>query len=333
MEKSLNIIIRYSLSFLMIFIFKDQILEMINSKNPALLKNSLIAFILSSSFYLFQNLVTNKVEKKKNKGVSLKIKFNILINKFSYLSFYSSLCISLVAIIFNNYQKIEKELFISILLFFTVFYFVRKIISHFKQIKFEEEYTFINLFGTIKQENREKVIIHELGHLTTLALIKEQISDPYIEVMASQTLIEKWFFPKKYSGKVSFIKKDNSNQGHNTKYIEAIMKINLAGYISEKYFIGTCGFGSGMDFNNWMELSEKYLSLGLDYPFFSEPENKEQKEINHMSLCKLKDKQQKEVEELIKRNENLILIYRELLLKKDSLSEEEIMIFLNKVKL
>lgn len=332
MEKSLNIILRYSLSFVIIFVFKEQISEMINSKNPALLKNSSIALILSLSFYVFQNLLSDRAENKKKKELSLKIKSNILINKFSYLLFYSSLCLSLVAIIFNNYQKIEKELFISILLFLIVFFFTRKIISRFKQIKFEEEYTFINLFGVIKQENREKVIVHELGHLTTLALIKEQISDPYIEIMASQSLIEKWISPRKYSGKVSFMKKDNSNNGYNTKYIEAIMKINLAGYISEKYFMGTCGFGSGMDFNNWMELAEKYLSLGLDYPFFSEPENKEQKEINYMSLCKLKNKQEKEVEELIKNNENLIANYRKLLLNKDFLSEEEIMIFLNKVK-
>lgn len=332
MEKSLNIILRYSLSFVIIFVFKEQISEMINSKNPALLKNSLIALILSFYLYLLQNFLSNRKENKKNKELSLKIKFNILVNKFSYLLFYLSLCLSLVAIIFNNYQKIEKESFISSLLFLIVFFFTRKIVSRFKKIKFEEEYTFINLFGIIKQENREKVIVHELGHLTTLALIKEQISAPYIEIMDSQSLIEKWISPRKYSGKVSFIKKDNSNNGYNTKYIEAIMKVNLAGYISEKYFMGTCGFGSGMDFNNWMELSEKYLSLGLDYPFFSAPETKEQKEINHMSLCKLKDKQEKEVEELIKNNESLIVIYRELLLNKNSLSEEEIKIFLNKVK-
>lgn len=333
MEKSFNIMTRYLLSCLVIFIFKNQIIEMISTKNIELFKNSLIAFILSLSFYLFQSLLINNAQDEKSRKLSLKIKTNILINKLSYMLFYTSLCLSLVATIFNNYYKIQKEILISTLLFFIVFFFTRKIISAVKKIKFEDEYTFINLFGIIKQENREKVIIHELGHLTTLALIKDQITEPYIEIMASQNLIEKIFFPKKYAGKVSFIKKDNSNQGHNTKYIEAIMEVNLAGYICEKYFMGTCGFGSGMDFKNWMELSDKYLSLGLDFPFFAEPQTKEQKEINYISLCKLKEKQEKKVEKLIKNNKDLIITYKDLLLEKNSLTKEEIINFLDKVKI
>lgn len=234
------------------------------------------------------------------------------------------ICIKLISFIIVSYIGIEnlnKSMTYDFILSLFLIIFTLAIALHNNKIIDlsikDNVYTYIN-------SDQYRTSVHEAGHLICYGLFKKI---PSINVKIIDT--KNCFFIREYLGYVE-VSDDIVIEAKTKSFLEWEMRMLLAGKELENYILGDSGSGSKGDFNKWHKIAHEYLSLGFGEIYYDKPKNDNERKLNHMTLSKLKRKQEKNLAVFFEYNNKEIKNIIDILYKEKKLSNAQIKNLLDK---
>lgn len=171
------------------------------------------------------------------------------------------------------------------------------------------------------EEERKQTLIHEVGHASMLVYANE-LSDASITIIKNRipfSIIRGTLFTK-----------FKDNYLYTKENLEWFMFMSLAGVISEKILSGKEMASSSVDYKNWKNMAELYLTSGFGGLYYPEAMNKTQLEINILTLDKLKKEQEAILITFMEKNKIVLKQFVENKFDK-KIGKEEILDFLKTI--
>lgn len=244
---------------------------------------------------------------------------------FSFISYILTLYIIMKIIIFINENyisfKITQEYFFyNLLLSIFLILLVLAITLH--NNKFIDLTIKDNVHFYINSD-QYRTTVHEVGHLICYGLLKKL---PPIKVKIIDT--KNCFLVREYLGYVEV--SDDCEIQKTKSLLEWEMIMLLSGKELERYIMGDSGSGSKGDFKKWQKVAHEYLNLGFGEIYYDKPNNDDERKLNHMTLSKLKRKQEKNLAVFFEYNNKEIKNIIDILYKEKKLSNAQIKNLLDK---
>lgn len=222
--------------------------------------------------------------------------FNYFTKNNNYLTL-SAITLSIIFIIFSCLYVLQKQEIIDMSIKNNIYYY--------------------------DNPHEYRTVVHEVGHLLCYGLIKN-IPDLKVKIVDTK----KTFFVKSYFG---YVEHEDFKDDDTKLFMEWEMRMLLAGKEMEKFIFNDIGMGSSSDYQRWNFIANKYLELGFGNPFYINPKNKNQLEINYFALDNLKKQMENEICIFFFNNTDIIDDLIVLLNKNKILINKDIYNYLNKV--
>lgn len=175
----------------------------------------------------------------------------------------------------------------------------------------------------INDEDRKVATIHEIGHLFGYLAVglKNLPSHFHARIYKEQT-----------EGSLGYVTNIDLSRINPLDFNYAKMLVLIASSVAEEYYFGKCFSGSEQDLERWEELARNYL-ITVGDGYFVKANNYYEAEYNVIKLHDLRQKQKKQIQELIEANDSILYKLKNALLEKETLNLDEIKEFFKEVVL
>jgi hypothetical protein len=174
--------------------------------------------------------------------------------------------------------------------------------------------------------NRDKLAIasHESGHALIHALalpcLPKSFSLSVDDMEGSDS-----------AGHVSMFVEEHRHQS--ATFVEFHLMVLLAGRASEDILLGGHTGGSQHDLNKWMEIASAFGPSCLNLPLYPDPKTQVEAQANLTTLAEYQEKQYRSVWRLLEENEDVLVLLRDRALNEGTLTSEQLIPFLKRVKI